>query len=139
METTSCRECKALLVGVDEYDNAMRLDATVSDVEAFRKALQDYCFISDKHIEVVSGRVERVQFDESFLDFCRIEAKIGIVYFSCHGQKSGDGMTVAFSDGRSESMRYVIHEAAKTVDSLWVVVDACHSGGVKLHPDPHAG
>ena len=122
---------KALLVGVVEYVEARNLLASKHDVEVFRDALQKYCFVPERSIESIAGCISRTRFDESFTAFCAQEAEIGIVFFSGHGRASGDGMAICFSDGRSESMRYVMREAAKNVDSLWVVVDACQSGGAR--------
>lgn len=123
---------KTLLVGVSEYrDNIGNLPNCVQDVAYLANTLIDHLAVPADAITRLTGKIIRTDFDRAFTRFLEEPADVGIFYFSGHGSSNNTvGHCLRLTDQPAVT-DHLIRDAAKSVDSLIVIIDSCYSGSSK--------
>jgi hypothetical protein len=130
---------KALVVGIDYYENINRLYGCVNDAYAVKNVLERH-FDGSPNFGVnalvcsdVSSRIERRQLKDLVLELFKDDADIALFYFSGHGYIESTGGYLITSectdgdDGFSMDELLVIANSSKAKNKV-VVLDCCHSG-----------
>src|SRR5437763_1213451 len=128
---------RALLVGVDRYDNFSHLNGCVNDVNALEPLLSrndDDTPNFDCQKQVTNGG--RITRDRLLADLDALlggGADVALLYFAGHGGGSGNDVALASEDGTagtpgvafSEVLTKVTHSP---VPEIVIVLDCCFSG-----------
>lgn len=139
----------ALIIGIDKYQHAPKLESAVKDATAVRDVLQErYRFARDRVIELLDGRATRVNIEHALYMLSR---QVGpedsvLIYYAGHGQYEEDGKLAWWIPVDAEPkqpgtfimdvaiLNYVRGMKAKHV---YLVVDSCFSGtlfGTRVMP-----
>lgn len=137
---------KALVVGIDYYENQTNLSGAVNDARRVKALLERNAdgtlnFPTPKLL-VASGPdtvVSRRAVKESVRELFSGESEVALFYFAGHGYLEDTGGYLCLSDGRTgddsmslaEVMTLVNRSMAK---SKIVILDCCHSGAAGAHP-----
>ncbi len=130
---------KALIVGIDYYENVNRLHGCVNDAYAVKNVLERHGDGSPNFgVNAVvasdaSSRLERRRLKELVSELFRDDADIALFYFSGHGYIESTGGYLITSecsdgdDGFSMNELLTIANASKAKNKM-VILDCCHSG-----------
>lgn len=150
---TSYKESRALVIGIDHYENASPLSYAVSDARAIREVLiNDLGFPSSNITCLIDDQATRSNILKSFLRFTRDDIDLDdriVVFFAGHGHtRSGNRGEVGYlvaSDSDPEDFSTYIRwdELTRNADlirakHIFFVMDACY-GGLALTRTIHAG
>lgn len=130
---------KALVVGIDYYENVSRLHGCVNDAYAVKNVLERHGDGSPNFgvNTIVSSdstsKIERRQLKDLVTELFRDDADIALFYFSGHGYIESTGGYLITSectdgdDGFSMDELLTIANASKAKNKV-VILDCCHSG-----------
>jgi hypothetical protein len=130
---------KALIVGIDYYEDVNRLHGCVNDAYAVKNVLERHGdgspnFGVNKVVASdASSRLERRRLKELVAELFRDDADIALFYFSGHGYIESTGGYLITSecsdgdDGFSMDELLTIANASKAKNKM-VILDCCHSG-----------
>jgi len=130
---------KALVVGIDYYENVSRLHGCVNDAYAVKNVLERHGDGSTNFgvNTIVSSdstsKTERRQLKDLVTELFRDDADIALFYFSGHGHIESTGGYLITSecndgdDGFSMDELLTIANASKAKNKV-VILDCCHSG-----------
>jgi Caspase domain len=129
---------RALLVGIDEYpDPRNRLNSCIADTLAFRQMLLTTYGFDLNNITLLHNSAATLANVRTALDtlFAGVGAGDHIIYFeSSHGYRYVDGSTMVevlcLYDGFLHDTELVQRTKPLAPDTLTVVADACHAGGL---------
>lgn len=131
---------KALVVGIDHYDQIGSLHGAVSDAHAVKNVLDRHAdgtlnFTQPLLLTGTGPRaaVTRTQLREAVEELFRDDAEISLFYFAGHGYIDGAGGYLCASDSAdghdglslSEVMRFANSSPAK---NKVIILDSCHGG-----------
>jgi hypothetical protein len=135
---------RALLIGVDDYDNFGLLDGCVNDVRALLPLLarNEDDTINFSCVTLDSGSGGRVLRDEVLEQVRRLlspGADVALLYFAGHGMGEGDDVTLCTTDGTSTTpgvkMSEVLTEVTRSaIPEVNIVLDCCFSGAAGAVP-----
>lgn len=131
---------KALIVGIDQYDNIALLRGAVNDAYSVKNVLERHAdgtlnFAQPKLLVGTgpAATVRRTELREAVEDLFKDDAEISLFYFSGHGYIDGVGGFLCASDcvdghdglSLSDVMSFANSSPAK---NKVIILDSCHSG-----------
>ena len=141
---------KALIVGIDHYDNIGSLSGCVNDAHSVKSVLERHAdgtvnFATPKIMTGTSAvdRVDRSELKRAVRELFAGESEIALFYFAGHGYLEDTGGFLCGSECRSGddglSLADVMTLAGKSAAKNKVVIlDSCHSGVVGSRPESQA-
>jgi len=131
---------RALVVGINNYDNAPALSCCVDDANAMAEMLSrnadrspNYdCLTLTSDKAPVTEQSLRGKISQLFSDFRDGDA---ILYFSGHGEAAEDGGYLVTQDAREGERGYPMSELLELanesgIGSILLILDCCHSGSM---------
>lgn len=130
---------KALVVGIDHYENVSQLHGCVNDAFAVKNVLERHGDGSPNfgvNTIVASGaasKIERRQLKDVVIELFKDDADIALFYFSGHGYIESTGGYLITSecsdgdDGFSMDELLTIANGSKAKNKI-IILDCCHSG-----------
>jgi len=137
---------KALIVGIDYYDQVRHLGGCVNDARSIAKALERH---EDRSVNFVTPRLMASQNAAELIRTADLRAavqelfndrsEIALLYFAGHGHISAAGGYVCGGDSRSGddglSLREVMtYASASRAENKVIILDSCHSGAAGDRP-----
>jgi hypothetical protein len=128
---------RALLVGIDEYDNFSPLAGCVNDVRALTPlvARNEDTTLNFSTQELVSGlsRVTGDRLKEAVQALLAPGADVALFYFAGHGAEKANDVVLATQDGTATTPGYPVAEllasvATSPIREINIVLDCCFSG-----------
>lgn len=131
---------KALIVGIDHYDQIPTLSGAVNDAYSVRAALERHAdgtlnFAQPRLIAATGPgtSVSRTELREAVEELFRDDAEISLFYFSGHGYIDGAGGYLCASDCASGHDGLSLNEVLAFANSSpaknkVIILDSCHSG-----------
>lgn len=125
---------RALLVGIDEYDNFNNLAGCANDVAALNPLLaRNEDGSPNFDCQVVSVRATRDDVLGHLDSLFAGGADVALLYFAGHGDGRGTDVALAMSDGTQHTPGITMSEilakvADSTVGEIIVILDCCFSG-----------
>lgn len=131
---------KALIVGIDHYDQIQSLTGAVNDAHSVKAALDRH---ADGTINFAQPRlmtaagpataVSRTELREAVEELFRDDAEISLFYFSGHGYIDGAGGYLCASDCASGHDGLSLNEVlafanSSPANNKVIMLDSCHSG-----------
>lgn len=129
---------RALLVGVDEYDNFSPLGGCVNDVLALQPLLERNADgTKNFDCKARTNATDRVTRDSLIADFGELlggGADVALLYFAGHGAGASGDVTLCAQDGTGatpgvELSRVLAMVRASTVKEVIIILDCCFAGG----------
>jgi len=129
---------RALLVGIDEYDNLNSLYGCVNDVTALHPLIsrnEDVTPNFDCQIRTsAGGRVDRLSLLADIKALLAPGADVALFYFAGHGEWQESDVHIATQDGESPAVGISLASIlgfVKTspVQEVLIVLDCCYAGG----------
>lgn len=134
---------RALLVGIDAYDNFSSLAGCVADVRALEPliARNDDASLNFSTATLTSD-VDRIATDdlkEAVAHLLSPGADVAFLYFAGHGAQVGDDVALVTQNGTGTSPGYPLAEllglvASSSVGEINIVLDCCFSGNAGKIP-----
>jgi hypothetical protein len=130
---------KALVIGIDHYENASRLHGCVNDAYSVKNVLERHGDGSPNFgvITMVASdsttKIERKPLKEKVIELFKDDADIALFYFSGHGYIESTGGYLITSectdgdDGFSMNDLLSIANSSRAKNKI-VILDCCHSG-----------
>jgi hypothetical protein len=130
---------KALLVGIDKYDNFSNLTGCIADVNSMKQILQknedhssNYGCKSMVYGEGHSVPVTKTSLKAACRELFDYSGDV-LFYFSGHGALSPEGGYLATADGKSDdwgvSMEEIVQMANNSrASDILLILDCCHAG-----------
>jgi uncharacterized caspase-like protein len=134
---------RALLVGIDTYDNFSSLAGCVSDVNAIKPLLaRNEDDSPNFECQSFTSDVDRVGRDDLLEAVDRLlsgGAQQALFYFAGHGAETASDVTLVLQDGTDRSPGLALSEMlgivrGSPVDEVVIVLDCCFSGGAGRSP-----
>lgn len=132
-----CRVKRALLVGIDDYDNFSHLGGCVNDVMALTPLLARHedaspNFDCQAHTSDTGG-VSRDELLEALDALLAPGVGVALFYLAGHGAEDGNDVTLVTTDGTTTSPGVRLSEvltkvAQSSVREVIVILDCCFSG-----------
>ena len=137
---------KALIVGIDHYDQIQSLSGAVNDAYTVKAALERHADgtlnCPQPRLMTATGpgaAVSRTDLREAVQELFKDDAEISLLYFSGHGYIDGAGGYLCASDCASghdglslnEVMAFANRSPAK---NKVIILDSCHSGVAGTNP-----
>ncbi|MBA3288831.1 MAG: caspase family protein [Acidimicrobiia bacterium] len=128
---------RALLIGIDEYDNVRPLAGCVNDVTAVRPLLarndDDSPNFECQLLTGPPGRVGRPALLQALADLFAPGADVALLYFAGHGINTGNDVTLVTTDGVEHAWGVGFSEVmgqvtGSKVPEVLIVLDCCYSG-----------
>jgi len=129
---------RALLVGIDEYEQFQSLDGCVNDVDAIEPLLhrnEDSSpnFDTQKRTSATAGVTRDALLDDFDSLLCG-GADVALLYFAGHGAGSATDVALVTEDGTPATPGIAFSEvlakvAASSVREVILILDCCFSGG----------
>lgn len=131
---------KALIVGIDYYDQISSLSGAVNDAYSVKAALERHAdgtlnFAQPRLLAATgpSTAVSRTELREAVEELFKDDAEVSLLYFSGHGHIDGAGGYLCASDcasghdglSLSEVMSFANNSPAR---NKVIILDSCHSG-----------
>jgi hypothetical protein len=140
---------RALLVGIDDYDNISPLSGCINDATAMKELLErnedgtknyDCRILTSSDVEPVTRKFLRQQWIELFENF----KEDILFYFSGHGTPTDVGGYLVTQDGESDdpglSMNDLLTLANRSqAQSVLLILDCCFSGDIGNPPNLQSG
>ncbi|TCC36613.1 caspase family protein [Kribbella speibonae] len=132
---------RALLVGIDHYENFNDLSGCVNDAEAMLPLLErneDASRNIDCKVlsaaSTTAGRVDRAMLDQNIDKLLGPGADFALLYFAGHGDAAHNDVTLVTTDGTSTAPGIRFTEVLEKIQrskvaEVVVVLDCCYSGG----------
>lgn len=129
---------RALLVGIDDYDNFSRLHGCVNDVRSlkplFERNEDDSPNFEVAHITSDTSRVTKAGLASSVASLLAPGADVAILYFAGHGQAEASDVTLCTSDGQAGDAgmafsRILAQVRESKVGEVVIILDCCFAGG----------
>lgn len=129
---------RALLVGIDQYDNQIALPGCVADVNALYPLLSRNEDNSPNFsCQVQTSAQERVDRRSLYADIhslFNLGADVALFYFAGHGEKKENDVVIATQDGEAPEMGISLSSIlaivqASEVQEVLIILDCCYSGG----------
>lgn len=130
---------KALIVGIDYYENAKRLHGCVNDSYAVKSVLERHADgtlnFSIKHVTASSDSdsITRRELKDSIIELFKDDSEIALFYFSGHGYVESTGGYLITSecgdgdDGLSLDDVLLLANESPAKNKI-IILDSCHSG-----------
>jgi hypothetical protein len=132
---TASRMNRALLIGIDDYDNYSKLDGCVADVRALEPLLARHDD-KKKNFACVAYRndVSRRQLKNGVKELLAPGADVALFYFAGHGASQESDVILVTKEGdRSEpglALSEILAEVVRSkVREVIIILDCCFSGG----------
>ncbi|MDH1791177.1 caspase family protein [Stenotrophomonas sp. GD03819] len=129
---------RALLVGIDNYDNFTPLRGCVNDVDALRPMFERH-EDNSPNFEVVSvtsdrSRVTKAELMSNIVALLAPGADVAVLYFAGHGQAEASDVTLCTTDGQAGDegvafSRILSQVRESKVGEVIIILDCCFSGG----------
>lgn len=141
---------KALIVGIDHYDNIGPLSGCVNDAHSVRSVLERHAdgtvnFATPKIMTGTSStdRVDKAELKEAVRELFSGDADIALFYFAGHGHIDDTGGFLCGTECRTGddglSLAEVMTIAGKSAAKNKVIIlDSCHSGVAGNRPETQA-
>ncbi|MCW2370320.1 caspase family protein [Sphingobium sp. B11D3D] len=138
---------KALIVGIDYYDNIGNLSGCVNDAHSVRSMLERHAdgtvnFATPKIMTGTSAseRIERSDIKDAVRDLFSDDSEIALFYFAGHGYVEDTGGFLCGTGCKSGDDGFSLSElmtlAGKSpAKNKIVILDSCHSGIAGTRPD----
>jgi len=129
---------RALLVGIDEYDNFPNLGGCINDVHAlnplFARHEDDSPNFECRALASDTDRAGRDQLLREIDDLLAPGAEVAVLYFAGHGTPSDSDVTLVTQDGTDRSPGVALSEILgiaqqSSVQEILLLLDCCFSGG----------
>ena len=129
---------RALLIGIDDYDQFNGLRGCVNDVRALEPlVLRNDDATVNFHTQTLTSEADRVETDvvkQAVSALLAPGADVALLYFAGHGSEKANDVVLVTQDGTSTSPGYPLSEllaviATSQVREINVVLDCCFSGG----------
>jgi hypothetical protein len=139
-------EKRALLVGVNHYNNFSSLNGCVDDVKAMEELLNrnedgsvNYVCKSLLSVDATNSEVTRGNLRRECRDLFAYDGDV-IFYFSGHGILTGTGGFLATTDAETDdyglSMQEILQMAnSSRAKNVLIILDTCHSGAMGNRPE----
>lgn len=137
---------KALIIGIDHYDQIQSLSGAVSDAHSVKAALERHAdgtlnFAQPRLMTATGPRaaVSRTELREAVQELFKDDAEISLLYFSGHGYIDGAGGYLCASDCASGHDGLSLNEVLTFANSSpaknkVIILDSCHSGVAGANP-----
>jgi hypothetical protein len=131
---------KALIVGIDHYDQIPPLSGAVNDAYSVKAALERHAdgtlnFAQPKLLAATGpgSAVSRTELREAVEELFQDDAEVSLLYFSGHGYIDGAGGYLCASDCASGHDGLSLNEVlafanASPAKNKVIILDSCHSG-----------
>jgi len=129
---------RALLIGIDEYQNFSDLGGCVNDVDALRPLLSRHedggTNFECQRRTSLDGPVTRDRMLSDFDALLAGGADVALAYFAGHGAARAEDVVLAASDGTGPTPGVALSEllgkvASSQVKEIILILDCCFSGG----------
>lgn len=129
---------RALLVGIDEYDNLSQLYGCVNDVNALHPLLarnEDNSLNFDCQVRTSStAPVDRLSLLADIKALLAPGADVALFYFAGHGERQDNDVVIATQDGESPAVGIALSSILgivqqSQVQEVLIVLDSCYAGG----------
>lgn len=137
---------KALIVGVDYYENISPLHGCVNDAYAVNSALERHSngTLNFANPKLLTGTgptspVDRHELKDAVRELFKDDAEIALFYFSGHGYLEDTGGFLCASDARTGDDGLSLNEVMTLANqspatNKVIILDSCHSGSVATNP-----
>lgn len=137
---------KALIIGIDHYDQIQSLSGAVSDAHSVKAALERHADgtlnFAQPRLMTATGpgaAVSRTELREAVQELFKDDAEISLLYFSGHGYIDGAGGYLCASDCASGHDGLSLNEVLTFANSSpaknkVIILDSCHSGVAGANP-----
>lgn len=137
---------KALIVGIDHYDQIQSLSGAVNDAHSVKAALERHADgtlnFAQPRLMTATGpgaAVSRTELREAVQELFKDDAEISLLYFSGHGYIDGAGGYLCASDCASGHDGLSLNEVLTFANSSpaknkVIILDSCHSGVAGTNP-----
>ncbi len=137
---------KALIIGIDHYDQIQSLSGAVSDAHSVKAALERHADgtlnFAQPRLMTATGpgaAVSRTELREAVEELFKDDAEISLLYFSGHGYIDGAGGYLCASDCNSGHDGLSLNEVLTFANSSpaknkVIILDSCHSGVAGTNP-----
>jgi len=148
IQEPTANDKRALLVGIDEYANARRLDAAHADVKSIHERLAQHADGSPNYaceLPARDGRFTKRELMQAckrlFHPSFRGDA---LFYFSGHGVIESTGGIFATSDGQEDDWGVSMHDVVElarnsNARTVTILADCCHAGAFADGPGVAGG
>ncbi|TDK85159.1 caspase family protein [Mycolicibacterium mucogenicum] len=137
---------KALIIGIDHYDQIQSLSGAVNDAHSVKAALERHADgtlnFAQPRLMTATGpgaAVSRTELREAVQELFKDDAEISLLYFSGHGYIDGAGGYLCASDCASGHDGLSLNEVLTFANSSpaknkVIILDSCHSGVAGTNP-----
>lgn len=137
---------KALIIGIDHYDQIQSLSGPVNDAHSVKAALERHADgtlnFAQPRLMTATGpgaAVSRTELREAVQELFKDDAEISLLYFSGHGYIDGAGGYLCASDCASGHDGLSLNEVLTFANSSpaknkVIILDSCHSGVAGTNP-----
>lgn len=137
---------KALIVGIDYYDNINPLSGCVNDANAVKAALERHAdgrlnFPAPRLLTAIAPTqgISKSQLKDAVRELFEDDAEVALFYFAGHGYIEDTGGFLCASDSDTGddglSLAEVMHLAnSSTARNKVIILDSCHSGAAGGNP-----
>lgn len=137
---------KALIIGIDHYDQIQSLCGAVNDAHSVKAALERHADgtlnFAQPRLMTATGpaaAVSRTELREAVQELFKDDAEISLLYFSGHGYIDGAGGYLCASDCASGHDGLSLNEVLTFANSSpaknkVIILDSCHSGVAGTNP-----
>lgn len=137
---------KALIIGIDHYDQIRSLSGAVNDAHSVKAALERHADgtlnFAQPRLMTATGpgaAVSRTELREAIQELFKDDAEISLLYFSGHGYIDGAGGYLCASDCVSGHDGLSLNEVLTFANSSpaknkVIILDSCHSGVAGANP-----
>ncbi|BBY58378.1 caspase family protein [Mycolicibacterium sarraceniae] len=137
---------KALIIGIDHYDQIQSLSGAVNDAHSVKAVLERHADgtlnFAQPRLMTATGpgaAVSRTELREAVQELFKDDAEISLLYFSGHGYIDGAGGYLCASDCASGHDGLSLNEVLTFANSSpaknkVIILDSCHSGVAGTNP-----